>query len=507
MNDYERIAAVICYLDKNHAEQPSLAILAERAGLSSFHFHRLFSRWAGITPKDFLQCLTLAHSKALLAEGKDVLNVALYAGLSGPSRLHDLCVSLEAASSGEIKSGGAGWTIRAGFAESPFGKCLVGESPRGICHLAFVESVSRKAGAAAIQRHWPRASLQWDDSAASQLVGPLFQRPDNSTSRPTLRAFVRGTGFQFRVWRALLEVPKGTLVSYGELMLCFLSIAAKRGLLIDSYCDEAVGVMAKNAAGKLAMTQVTLRPAVVFGGERHPTQPEVEAMHHDSHEQCFIASSVKTDVRCEPELGPGYAHTSAALDTEQLMQNVDTLISLIRESRDHEALEMLAASPKLATEHSQQEGQLHGASPLHWAAHCNAVEICERLIQLGADVNDSATHWWRTPLAWAADAGRAEAVQLLLNRGAEVNKDAVVGTTALHAVAMGGSSRGSRDPDAYRRTTEILIAHGADVNRRATEDRGQTPLDDAIAQKNDHVAVVLRQHDAQVSISQTENDA
>jgi AraC family transcriptional regulator of adaptative response/methylated-DNA-[protein]-cysteine methyltransferase len=230
MNDYERIAAVICYLDKNHAEQPSLAILAERAGLSSFHFHRLFSRWAGITPKDFLQCLTLAHSKALLAEGKDVLNVALYAGLSGPSRLHDLCVSLEAASPGEIKSGGAGWTIRAGFAESPFGMCLVGESARGICHLAFVESVSRKAGAAAIQRHWPRASLQWDDSAASQLVGPLFQRPDNSTSRPTLRAFVRGTGFQFRVWRALLEVPKGTLVSYGELAAAVGNRAAARAV-------------------------------------------------------------------------------------------------------------------------------------------------------------------------------------------------------------------------------------------------------------------------------------
>ena len=230
MNDYERIAAVIRYLDAHHAEQPNLAVLAERAGLSAFHFHRLFSRWAGITPKDFLQCLTLSHSRALLAEGKDVLSVALSAGLSGPSRLHDLCVSLEAASPGEIKSGGADWTIRAGFVESPFGTCLVGESPRGICHLSFVESANREAGARAIQQHWPRAKLQWDDVAASQLVAPLFQRPATLDSRPALRAFVRGTGFQFRVWRALLEVPAGTLVSYGELAAAIGNRAAARAV-------------------------------------------------------------------------------------------------------------------------------------------------------------------------------------------------------------------------------------------------------------------------------------
>ena len=181
------------------------------------------------------------------------------------------------------------------------------------------------------------------------------------------------------------------------------------------------------------------------------------------------------------------------------MQNVDALITLIRESRADEALAMLDSLPELATAHSHQDGQLHGASPLHWAGHRNAVQVCERLIALGADVNDSASDWWLTPLAWAADAGSLEAVELLLNHGADVNQDAIVGTSALHAVAMGGSSRGSRDPDAYRRTAEILIAHGADVNRRATGHRGQTPLDDALANKNDHVAAVLRAHGAQVS--------
>jgi ankyrin repeat protein len=180
------------------------------------------------------------------------------------------------------------------------------------------------------------------------------------------------------------------------------------------------------------------------------------------------------------------------------MQNVDALISLIRAGRDREALELLSASPGLAAGHSEQVGQLHGATPLHWAAHRNALELCERLIQLGADVNDSATDWWRTPLAWAADAGSADAVELLLKHGADVNQDAVVGTTALHAAAAGGSSRGSRNPEAYRRTAEILIAHGADVNRRATRHRGQTPLDEAIANNNDHVAAVLRKHGAEV---------
>lgn len=175
------------------------------------------------------------------------------------------------------------------------------------------------------------------------------------------------------------------------------------------------------------------------------------------------------------------------------MQDADALLKLIRENRDGEALALLDASPELARAHSGEEGQLRGASPLHWAAHRNAVQICERLIQLGADVNDSASGWWLTPLAWAADAGSVDAVELLLKHGADVNQDAVAGTTALHAAAMGGSSGGSRNPEAYRRTAEILIAHGADMNRRAERHRRQTPLDDALANGNHAVAKLLRE--------------
>jgi AraC family transcriptional regulator, regulatory protein of adaptative response / methylated-DNA-[protein]-cysteine methyltransferase len=215
MSDYERIANVIRYLDACHIEQPDLALVAKQVGLSTFHFHRLFTRWAGITPKDFIQCLTLRHVKALLQEGQSVLHAALNAGLSGPSRLHDLCVSLEAASPGEIKLRGARWAIEAGFADSPFGTCLVARSPRGICHLPFVDAADRRAGEAAIHQDWPLAQFRWDNAGAALVVAQLFQKPVNS--RPALRAYVRGTEFQVHVWRALLQVPAGTLISYGEL--------------------------------------------------------------------------------------------------------------------------------------------------------------------------------------------------------------------------------------------------------------------------------------------------
>ena len=178
------------------------------------------------------------------------------------------------------------------------------------------------------------------------------------------------------------------------------------------------------------------------------------------------------------------------------MQDVDTLIEMIRERQNKEALDLLRASPQLATQRTNREGQLSGATPLHWAAHRNATEVCSRLLELGAGVNDSAGEWWLTPLAWGADAASAEAVELLLKNGAEVDQDAVAGTTALSAAAMGGSTQGSGDPQAYQRTAEILIAHGAALNGRA--DRQKTPLDDAIEAENEHVASVLRKHGAQV---------
>ncbi len=217
MDDYDRIARVIRYLDAHHTEQPDLAALADHVGLSPFHFHRLFSSWAAITPKDFLQCLTLTHAKALLQLGNSVQDAALNSGLSGPGRLHDLCVSLEAASPGELKSGGAGWTLMAGIADTPFGRCLVAEGPRGICHLAFIDSDNGEPEWAELQANWPHARLQRDNGAATQLAARIFERPNLTNAQPSLRAYVRGTAFQVKVWRALLQIHSGSVVSYGHL--------------------------------------------------------------------------------------------------------------------------------------------------------------------------------------------------------------------------------------------------------------------------------------------------
>lgn len=259
MNDYERIAAVIHYLNRSHAQQPDLATLAQHAGLSPFHFHRLFTDWAAITPKNFLQCLTLAHAKELLRKGENVLDAALLSGLSGPGRLHDLCVTLEAASPGEIKSGGAGWTISAGFANSPFGNCLVAESPRGICHLAFVEPEQDAAAWATLQGNWPQARLQRDDSGAAQRAGRIFEPPARTAARPALRALVQGTAVQVRVWRALLQVPPGTLVSYGRIAAALDQPNAARAV------GAAVG---RNPLAYLVPCHRVIRETGIVGGYR-----------------------------------------------------------------------------------------------------------------------------------------------------------------------------------------------------------------------------------------------
>ncbi len=228
MNDYDRVARVIRYLDEHQQEQPNLSELADHAGLSSFHFHRLFTRWAGVTPKDFLQCLTLTHAMDALRSGENVLDASLDAGLSGPGRLHDLCVKFVAASPGEVKSKGEGWTIEAGFAASPFGTCLIGESPRGICHLSFVDSGNRQAGEEVIRQDWTKSQIQW--SLDAERITTLMFASANANPKSPLRVLVRGTDFQVRVWRALLEVPPGALTTYGRIAQSLGDRAAARAV-------------------------------------------------------------------------------------------------------------------------------------------------------------------------------------------------------------------------------------------------------------------------------------
>jgi AraC family transcriptional regulator of adaptative response/methylated-DNA-[protein]-cysteine methyltransferase len=229
MNDYERVANIIRFLDRHHTEQPELHDLAAAAGLSPFHFHRLFSTWAGATPKDFLQCLTVEHVKELLRDGRNIFDVALDAGLSGPGRLHDLCVSLEAASPGEMKNGGAGMQIDYGFIDTPFGEALIAETKRGVCHLSFVDRGGRNVARELLASQWPGAKLNRNDSRIAELAARIFSPARSTTDRP-LRAFVRGTAFQLKVWRALLRVPAGGLTSYGRLAKAIGQTSAARAV-------------------------------------------------------------------------------------------------------------------------------------------------------------------------------------------------------------------------------------------------------------------------------------
>jgi AraC family transcriptional regulator of adaptative response/methylated-DNA-[protein]-cysteine methyltransferase len=230
MNDYERVASVIRFLDQHHTEQPDLAALSAAAGLSPFHFHRLFSSWAGVTPKDFLQCLTLEHVKQLLREGENVFDAALDAGLSGAGRLHDLCVTLEAASPGEMKNGGAGLQINFGFSATPFGEALIAETKRGICALFFVDIGGRDRVQNLLKSEWPGANLLRNDRRTAELAAEIFVRPSQSQSPPRLRAFVRGTNFQLSVWRALLKIPTGALTTYGRLAAAINQPGAARAV-------------------------------------------------------------------------------------------------------------------------------------------------------------------------------------------------------------------------------------------------------------------------------------
>ena len=259
MNDYERIAEAIRFLDAHRAEQPDLATLSARIGLSPSRFHRLFSAWAGSTPKDFLQCLTLSHARELLRNGESVLDAAHASGLSGPGRLHDLCVSLEAATPGEIKSRGKGIAIRAGVAASPFGQCLIGETPRGICHLSFFDAGGREGAAAELTTEWPLAELTWDDEHAARLVAEIFSPSPAGNPCSPWKLFVRGTPFQIRVWRALLEVPAGALVSYGKL-------AAASG---NPHASRATGTaVGRNAISYLIPCHRVIRETGVSGHYR-----------------------------------------------------------------------------------------------------------------------------------------------------------------------------------------------------------------------------------------------
>lgn len=211
VHDYQRIERAIHFLHANHRAQPSLAEVAAHVKLSDYHFQRLFRRWAGVSPKRFLQYLTADDAKRRLREAASVLDVTDGAGLSSGGRLHDVMVTLHAASPGEWKHGGAGLTIRYGFHASPFGECLIAATARGVCALRFVAG-AREPALAELAAEWPGAVLRESVRATRHVARVLF-----GERRAAIALHVRGSNFQIKVWEALLTIPSGALISYGAL--------------------------------------------------------------------------------------------------------------------------------------------------------------------------------------------------------------------------------------------------------------------------------------------------
>ena len=207
---YQLIEQAIQFIETNVQRQPDLEEIASAVGLSEYHFQRMFTRWAGISPKRFMQFLTREHAKELLNRSENLLNTTHQVGLSSLGRLHDLFVTTEAVTPGEYKSQGAGLTIRYGIHPTPFGKCLIGLTERGICHLGFVDGNEGKA-VDDLVAHWQQADMAEDYRATAPLVNRIFLDPKPDSA---LNLHLRGTNFQIKVWEALLNIPTGAVTTY-----------------------------------------------------------------------------------------------------------------------------------------------------------------------------------------------------------------------------------------------------------------------------------------------------
>jgi AraC family transcriptional regulator, regulatory protein of adaptative response / methylated-DNA-[protein]-cysteine methyltransferase len=257
--DYSRIAQAIRYIETNAHRQPDLNELAAYVGLSEYHFQRLFTRWAGLSPKRFLQFLTRENAKALLANAGNLLDATYAAGLSSPGRLHDLFVQTEAVTPGEYKSRGAGVEIVYGFHPTPFGECLLALTGRGICFLAFVDR-DRSSALKDLRQSWSNATL----TEAPIRTAPVVERIFSPGSGESLQLHLRGTNFQIKVWEALLTLPPGHVTTYQAL-------AEQVG---SSSSARAVGnAIARNPVAYLIPCHRVLQKSGRFGNYRYgPTR-------------------------------------------------------------------------------------------------------------------------------------------------------------------------------------------------------------------------------------------
>jgi AraC family transcriptional regulator, regulatory protein of adaptative response / methylated-DNA-[protein]-cysteine methyltransferase len=214
MSDYQRIEKAIQFIEAKAKDQPSLEEIATSVNLSPYHFQRMFSRWVGVTPKRFLQTLTLERAKLLLAESKPLLEVSDEVGLSTSSRLHDHFVQLEAVTPGQYKSAGKGLSIQYGLHQTPFGRAFIAQTERGICKIAFVEESDFDTELLLLKQEWPLASVEENSTVTAVSAADVFD-PAGTADRP-LSLYVRGTNFQVMVWKALLQIPEASVQSYSS---------------------------------------------------------------------------------------------------------------------------------------------------------------------------------------------------------------------------------------------------------------------------------------------------
>jgi len=214
MNNYDKIATAIDYIRSNFKTQPDLQEVAAAVHMSPFHFQRVFSEWAGVTPKKFLQYLTLDYAKNMLREEKaTVFDTAFEAGLSGTGRLHDLFINIESMTPGEYRNGGKALHINYSFAESPFGNIIVASTPKGICHMAFADDQDKAL--LALKEQFPHAQFTQMVDLIQQNTLYIFTQDWSRLSE--IKLHLRGTDFQLKVWEALLKIPMGNLTTYSRL--------------------------------------------------------------------------------------------------------------------------------------------------------------------------------------------------------------------------------------------------------------------------------------------------
>lgn len=219
-DDYRLVAQAIRYIETNYHSHPSLDEIARSVHLSKYHFQRLFTRWAGISPNRFLQYLTISHAKARLSESASLLGAAESVGLSSTGRLHDLFVTFDAITPGEYGNCGAGIQIVCGVQPTPFGDCLIGQTGRGICALEFLDDAGANAAIERLKEAWPLSAVTRNDGRIADIAGWIFGRNQadrTAAGNAGVTALVKGTNFQIKVWEALLRIEPGQLVSYRDL--------------------------------------------------------------------------------------------------------------------------------------------------------------------------------------------------------------------------------------------------------------------------------------------------